>query len=98
MSGLTTAGKAVPLSFISIPHTGQLAVIVGIPGWTGTVADLPSPPKEADAPIPPLRVSSNGWILEMTGQVVEGALTGFYRNLVTGEEGQWSASPVRGER
>jgi serine/threonine protein kinase len=98
ISGLTTAGKDVPLSFISIPVTGQLAVIVGIPGWTGTVADLPSPPKEADAPTPPLRVSSNGWILEMTGQVVEGALTGFYRNLVTGEEGQWSASPVRGER
>lgn len=88
-------GDKIPLTIISTPESAQIHVIVGIPGWTGASSELPELSVQPGAPVPPLRVSSNGSILEMTGEVIDGTLTGFVRNLVTGEQGQWSASPVR---
>lgn len=90
-------GHQTPLTIISLPGQSSLAFVVGLAGWTPQLTPLPPPPTDPEAPLPALRIASNGIILEITGQVVDGALTGFFRNLVTGEEGQWNAAAVRGE-
>jgi len=90
-------GHQTPLTIISLPNQSSLAFIVGVAGWTPQLTSLPPQPADPEAPVPAIRVASNGIILEITGQVVDGTLTGFFRNLTTGEEGQWNAAAVRGE-
>jgi serine/threonine protein kinase len=86
MSGIA-AGQDVPLTLIALPDTQHLVVIVGLAGWSPSVITLPGD----DAHV--LRVKSNGYILDLTAQDVEGSLHGYFKNIISGHEGEWQAQP-----
>ncbi len=85
-------GVESPLTIISYPQDSKVVVLLGIEGWQPAFADVPDASGSDDSS--PLRVKSNGFILDFTGQIVEGELMGYYRNVVSGEQGQWSLKPI----
>ena len=79
-------GQTATLSLLSYADQGFVVVIAGIEGWRPALVQL-----DQKQPNGALRVASNGMILDLTGQVVEGEIVGYFRNIVTGEEGEWRA-------
>lgn len=99
-------GRKVPLTLISIERPASdgvdqsgavpmtdVSVVVGIDGWSPAVGSARASASSAQGPIL-LRVTSNGYILELAAQTVYGELYGTYRNLVTGSHGEWKVRPV----
>lgn len=85
-------GRDIPFTLISLSEQRQIIALLGIEGWTPKALDLPEP---GSAPVPTqLRIASNGVMLDITGQNVDGELIGFFRNIVTGGDGSWKAVPV----
>jgi len=79
-------GQTATLSLLSYADQGFVVVIAGIEGFRPALVQL-----DQKQPNGALRVASNGMILDLTGQVVEGEIVGYFRNIVTGEEGEWRA-------
>lgn len=79
--GLTSA-----LAFIVPTDAKSVITIVGVDGWSPVLGRYPSsnnPDK--------LRVSSNGFLIDFTGQVDGDAIVGFFHDLSTGAQGRWEA-------
>ncbi len=86
-------GRKVPLTVISLAKQGKLIVIVGIEGWSPAVIpynELPS--AESDNKV--LVVKSNGFVLELTGENIDGELFGYFENKVSGDKGEWDLRPI----
>jgi hypothetical protein len=103
-------GRKVPLTLLSIERspsgdssqdgpqdspapTTDISVVVGIDGWSPAAGSPRASPGTTQGPTI-LRVTSNGYILELAAQTVYGELYGTYRNLVTGSYGEWKVRPV----
>lgn len=80
-------GQESPLVIISLPEQQALIVIVGVEGWTPTMVVLPA--DAAENPPPSIRVTSNGIVLDLQGEVIEGEVHGEYTNAVNGTRGKW---------
>jgi len=88
-------GKTLPLAFISFQERDELAVIIGQEGWTPAMVNPRRLVPPGSAVAKPLRVASNGFIIEFTGQNIEGELFGYFTNIVSGTQGEWRAQPVK---
>ena len=89
-------GKAYPLTVVSLAEQDKMVVIVGMEGWspaTISPSAVEQQPDGLDA-AKRLRVSSNGFILDFTGQNMDGELVGFFRNAVTDAQGEWNLKPI----
>lgn len=81
-------GVRSPLALISFPGKHEVAVIVGIEGWSPSVSStLDSGSIEEHT----LVVRSNGVVLNLTGELSSDSITGTFVNTMTGETGTWSA-------
>jgi len=87
-------GKRLPISIISMPNLGKLVVIIGFEGFSPAVVDLPETPENPDED-QALRIKSNGFILDLTGQLVDGELAGYFKDIVSGNQGEWAVKPVQ---
>lgn len=81
--------RELPLAILSLPDSERLIVIVGLEGWSPTVVDLSKLPQVAPGEETPIRLASNGFVLEFTGTSREGTIQGTFMNRVTREEGTW---------
>lgn len=86
-------GRSAPLTLISFGEQKKLAVIVGIDGWTPAVVSVDSAAK-AEQSDQPLRIVSNGIVLNMSGTAADGELRGSFEDVITGEISQWRAKPI----
>jgi len=87
-------GATTDLSIVSLPETQELIIVTGIEGWMPTISSTGQPLSlETDVKLP-LRVSSSGFVLDFTGEVLDDEIIGFFRNIITGDTGQWSIKPV----
>ncbi len=87
-------GQTAPLVMISFED--RLVVIIGMEGWTPEVIRREDLVQSAISPGEshlPLRVRSNGFVLNLTGREIEGQLIGFFRNVATNETGEWELKP-----
>ncbi len=94
-------GITSPLSFISLPKQGILAVIIGIEGWTPVMIhqELEVDTQEngesaSNKPAQMIAVRSNGVILNITGSGSSDIIEGTFANAVTGESGSWKVKKV----
>ena len=91
------ANEVLPLTIISFPEKKKLAIMIGIEGWTPKVVSIDdSPGGEVKKTI---HVASNGFIIDLSGANggqgnKNGELRGSFRNIISGESGQWRLSPV----
>lgn len=93
-AGTTTGivpGTSIPLSIISFSEQGFMVFLPGIEGWSPTMVALESDPKAEASTV---RITSNGFILELSGQVVEGEIVGYIKNVISGDQGEWRVRPV----
>jgi hypothetical protein len=87
--------KSIPLTIVSIPDQASLGIIIGIEGWTPRVVEWPATEENTDVQnTPSIRVASNGIVLKLSGQNVDGDLIGYFINPISGTRGDWKASPV----
>lgn len=96
-SGMVTniaGGRSVPLTLISFGAQKKVAVILGLEGWTPAVVSFDPAAKKADGPTG-LRIVSNGLVLNMTGQGSGTELQGIFQDVITGDQSEWHATPVR---
>ena len=84
-------GVTTPLSIMSFSEQGFMVFLPAVEGWSPTMVALENPPDEGPTT---LRVSSNGFILELSGQVVEGEIVGYAKNMLSGDQGEWRVRPV----
>lgn len=84
-------GIRSPLTLLSLPTKGQVAVIVGIEGWSPSMS---SSKVEEGAPENTLVIRTNGVILNLTGVLSSDTITGTFVNALTGEAGTWSVKQV----
>lgn len=88
-------GKTVPLTLISFGEDDKVAVLLGIEGWTPVVVSPESiVTEEGHATGKKIRVASNGILLEMTGEVLNGRIVGYFSNVVNGSYGDWHVEPA----
>ncbi len=81
-------GVRSPLAVISLPEKNEIAVIIGIEGWTPSVSStLDDGSVESGSVV----VRSNGVVLNLTGELSSDSITGTFINTMTGETGTWSA-------
>ncbi len=92
INGLTSQGST-PLTLISLPNSNQIAVLVGIPGWQPVLIDAET--LEAKGTSGLLSVKSNGIVLHLQGSVVDGIISGTYKNNTNNTEGTWSITPAQ---
>ena len=85
----------MPLNLISFASQDKLAIIVGLEGWTPVVVSPREILQAGSETAQSLRVASNGFIIDFTAQTVDGELVGYFRNVVTGTQGEWRARPAR---
>jgi serine/threonine protein kinase len=86
--------RSLPLAMIAFADQKTLSVIIGMEGWTPAIIDLePFFPEGDHAGSNTLRISSNGFVLDMTGQKVKNEIVGTFRNTITGEQGEWRIAP-----
>jgi serine/threonine protein kinase len=85
-------GSKTPLALISMPNRNSLVVIIGIPGWTPVEVTIP---EDRSSKPDTVTVRSNGFILNVTGELAGESITGMFRNAITGETGPWSAQLVK---
>jgi len=85
--------KTMPLSIISVPQNNQVVVLVGLEGWKPAIVDLPAVEEAGAEPV--LHVESSGFILNLTGQIVDGELIGYFSNVISGENGEWSVKAIK---
>lgn len=81
-------GVRSPLAIISFPGKHEVAVIVGIEGWSPSISstlDASAAGKQT------LVVRSNGVVLNLTGELSSDSIAGTFVNTMTGETGTWSA-------
>lgn len=90
MTGLVP-GRTVPLTMLSFAEQGFLVVIPGVEGMTPATVSLAELPSDAAA----IRVATSGFIIEMSGQPIDDEVVGYFKNMLTGEEGEWRARPIR---
>jgi len=90
MNGIVP-GKAVPLSIMSFSEQGFMVFLPGVEGWSPTMVSLENLPTEGPTT---LRVTSNGFILDLSGQVVEGEIVGYAKNVLSGDQGEWRVRPI----
>lgn len=77
--------KSIPLTIISFPALKQIAVIIGLEGFTPVVVSTDGL-KAGDK----LKVASSGIVLHLTGKNIEqGETVGYFKNLVVGTSGEW---------
>lgn len=81
-------GREIPLSMIALPDQKQVAVIIGLEGWTPQVIET------TPQTVGKLRLKSNGFVLDMTAENVDGELYGLFRDVVSGNQGEWKLSPT----
>lgn len=73
------------LTLISFPEANKIAVIVGIEGWVPAVVSTEGL-NEGDS----ISVAANGFVLKLTGQIVEGGeVIGFFKNVINNAQGEW---------
>jgi len=89
-------GRDTPLTILSFPKRKKLVFIVGVEGWDAASVSLEQWEQSGGTadPSKPIRVASNGFLLELAGDSSEGVLIGTFVNLVTGEEGAWRAAAI----
>jgi hypothetical protein len=68
-----------------------MVFLPGVEGWSPTMVALESDPNEEASTV---RITSNGFILELSGQVVEGEIVGYVKNVISGDQGEWRVRPV----
>lgn len=84
-------GSHHSLTLISFADRKRLAVIVGIEGFRPAVVST-----EGLKPGDPLKVSANGFVLHLTGQLLEdGEIVGFFKNLVVRDQGEWRVKQLK---
>ncbi len=89
-------GQNYPISLVSFAEQDKLAVLVGLEGWTPVViSPRATLAGNTGSAAKPLRVASNGFILDLTGQNVDGEVFGYFRNVMTGTQGEWRVKPAR---
>jgi serine/threonine protein kinase len=84
-------GVKSPLVLISSGKS--VTVIVGVPGWLPVRLPVS---EDGQQPETKIALRSNGVMLVISGQGDNGALTGEFRNVLTGDKGTWSANAVGG--
>lgn len=82
----------LPLALISWPEQNSLAVIVGREGWSPTILNFDA--KELADPTK-IRVTSNGFVLDLFGQEQGQKVIGQWRNIVSGQQGNWEVQAVK---
>lgn len=87
-------GRDVPLTLISFGEQKKVAVILGLEGWTPAVVSVDPGAKKADGPSG-LRIVSNGLVLNMSGQGSGMELRGTFQDVITGDQSEWHATPLR---
>jgi len=90
MTGLIP-GRSVPLSILSFSEQGFLVILPGIEGWSPSTVALDGLPTEASS----IRIASNGFVVELSGQPVDDEVVGYFKNMLTGEEGEWRVRPIQ---
>lgn len=85
-------GQSVALSLIAIPDWDKLVVLIGVEGWSPAVLSYESIAALANQG-KPLRIKSNGFVIDLTGQIANAGIIGYYRNIITGEQGEWKLRP-----
>jgi len=89
-------GNTSSFSIISLADSNELIVISGIEGWVPTVTNIDSSIYRGlnQEVTLPLRVSSSGFVLDFTGEVLDDEIIGFFRNIITGDTGEWRVRPI----
>lgn len=77
----------VPMTIVSMGDSKQLALIIGLDGWNPTVVTL------GDTAPSAVRVVSNGFILEFSGQVSGDHVQGTVKNIIAGTQGAFALKP-----
>lgn len=83
-------GKTTALAFIVPSDASAVITLVGVDGWSPVLGRYP-----AGATPDKLRVSSNGFLVDFTGQVDGDAIVGYFHDLSTGSQGRWEARLAR---
>ncbi len=83
-------GKTSALAFIVPSDASAVITMIGVDGWSPVLGRYP-PGTTPDK----LRVSSNGFLVDFTGQVDGDAIIGFFHDLSTGAQGRWEARLAR---
>jgi hypothetical protein len=85
--------KPVPLVFMSLPEEKKISVIIGIEGWSPSVASTESFLENGENfGSNTLRIASNGFVLDFVGQPSQDAVIGTFKNSITGEQGEWQVT------
>lgn len=84
-------GKASPLTLVSFGDRHEISVIVGVEGWTPTTVTVPT---AGEGLGDSLRITSNGFILELVGEAGADSIQGAFTNAITGEAGEWGVKPA----
>jgi len=83
-------GTTSPLAFIVPSDASSVITLVGIDGWSPVLGRYPG-----GVGLDKLRVSSNGFLIDFTGQVDGDSIVGFFHDLSTGAQGRWEARVAR---
>jgi hypothetical protein len=81
----------VPLSILSFSEQDFLVLLPGVEGWSPSTVAIDGLPTEASS----IRISSNGFVIELSGQAVDDEVVGYFKNMLTGEEGEWRIRPIQ---
>ncbi len=82
-------GEESKLIVISMPEQDSLIFILGVEGWTPSMSPISKAKQNS------IRVSSNGIVLDMEADIVDGSLHGIYRNALNGTKGKWQLKPFK---
>lgn len=88
LSGLIP-NSTVSVTAVSLQDRQQVALLLGLEGWTPTILNFGESAPSA------VRVISNGMILEFSGQEDKGLIKGTYKNIVAGTQGNFVLKPVK---
>ncbi|MBX7138895.1 MAG: protein kinase [Oligoflexia bacterium] len=83
-------GRELPLLIVSTMNAEKMIILVGMEGWSPVVINAAQIGASPDA----LRIKSNGFVLDFTGQNFNGELIGYFENVVSGQQGQWFVKPL----
>ena len=86
-------GEESKLVVISVPEQNSLIFIVAVEGWTPSLTAIPQ--AKDGSLVNSMRVTSNGIVLDMQGEVVNGAVEGVYLNALTGNKAKWQIKPLK---
>lgn len=87
-------GETNALTFISLGEQKKLVVLLGIPGWKPAVVNIDASSTDA-SPSAPVRLSSSGFVLDISGKPVNGELVGEFTDVISGAKGEWRIKPVQ---